>query len=60
MLKVLIIIIAGLAFAYYATVQFQETFGDDPAVACPADAKQCPDGSYVGRSGNRCEFVCPK
>ncbi len=31
----------------------------DP-VACPADAKQCPDGSYVGRTGPKCEFAtCP-
>lgn len=30
----------------------------DP-VACTMDAKQCPDGSYVGRSGQNCEFVCP-
>jgi hypothetical protein len=30
-------------------------------VACPMDAKQCPDGSYVGRSGTQCEFSpCPK
>ncbi len=28
-------------------------------VACTADAKQCPDGSYVGRTGPKCEFVCP-
>jgi hypothetical protein len=28
-------------------------------VACTMDAKQCPDGSYVGRSGPNCEFVCP-
>jgi hypothetical protein len=26
---------------------------------CTADAMQCPDGSYVGRSGPDCEFVCP-
>jgi len=26
---------------------------------CTADAKQCPDGSYVGRSGPNCEFKCP-
>ena len=30
------------------------------SVACPMDAKQCPDGSYVGRSGPNCEFVCPQ
>lgn len=28
-------------------------------VFCTADAMQCPDGSYVGRSGPNCEFVCP-
>lgn len=29
-------------------------------VVCTADAMQCPDGSYVGRTGPRCEFApCP-
>ncbi len=28
-------------------------------VACTMDAMMCPDGSYVGRSGSKCEFVCP-
>lgn len=28
-------------------------------VACTMDAMQCPDGSYVGRSGPNCEFICP-
>lgn len=28
-------------------------------VACTMDAKMCPDGSYVGRTGSKCEFVCP-
>lgn len=28
--------------------------------ACTMEAKQCPDGSYVGRSGPNCEFAtCP-
>lgn len=32
---------------------------DDPVV-CPADAMQCPDGSYVGRTGPHCDFAaCP-
>lgn len=27
---------------------------------CPMDAMQCPDGSYVGRTGPNCEFAsCP-
>ena len=30
------------------------------SVACTQEAKQCPDGSYVGRTGPRCEFAaCP-
>lgn len=29
-------------------------------VACTEEAKQCPDGSYVGRTGPKCEFApCP-
>ncbi|MBI4225461.1 MAG: Hint domain-containing protein [Candidatus Sungbacteria bacterium] len=31
-----------------------------PPVACTQDAKQCPDGSYVSRTGPKCEFApCP-
>ncbi|MBX4206491.1 hypothetical protein KW784_01765 [Candidatus Parcubacteria bacterium] len=29
------------------------------SVVCTADAMQCPDGSYVGRTGPNCQFVCP-
>lgn len=30
-------------------------------VFCTADVKQCPDGSYVGRTGPNCEFTkCPE
>jgi hypothetical protein len=29
-------------------------------VACTMEARMCPDGSYVGRSGPSCEFeACP-
>src|SRR3989344_5108765 len=31
------------------------SFGD--SVVCTMEAKQCPDGSYVGRSGPNCEFA---
>lgn len=27
--------------------------------ACTLEAMLCPDGSYVGRTGPNCEFVCP-
>lgn len=33
--------------------------GDGEPVACTMDAMMCPDGSYVGRTGPNCEFVCP-
>lgn len=26
---------------------------------CTMDAMECPDGSWVGRSGPNCQFVCP-
>jgi hypothetical protein len=29
----------------------------DEGTVCPMDAHQCPDGSYVGRSGPMCEFT---
>jgi hypothetical protein len=32
----------------------------DGGAACTLDALQCPDGSWVGRTGPNCEFVCPE
>lgn len=33
----------------------------DEGVYCTMDAKECPDGSFVGRSGPKCEFApCPR
>lgn len=59
-LLVLFGVIVGGAF-YFSV---REWFGSlkpaaTPSVACLADAKQCPDGSYVQRSGPNCDFVCP-
>lgn len=28
-------------------------------IMCTQDAQQCPDGSWVGRTGEKCEFICP-
>jgi len=30
-----------------------------PGVSCTADAYQCSDGTWVGRTGTQCQFVCP-
>lgn len=61
MAKVIVIIVAGLLFAWYASSVFEETFGQaDTQTVCTMDAKICPDGSAVGRSGPACEFAqCP-
>ena len=56
-------IIAVLAVAVYIAVLFGAPVPfvpqADNGVACTADAMRCPDGSYVGRTGPNCEFVCP-
>ena len=45
----------GVLFSY--AVMEEPT---DEGTFCTADAKLCPDGSYVGRQGPRCEFApCP-
>jgi len=31
---------------------------EDEMVVCAADAQECSDGSFVGRTGPTCEFVC--
>lgn len=42
-----------------STIKFFDTQTPSP-VACTMDAKICPDGSAVGRSGPKCEFSpCP-
>lgn len=69
----ILIALALLAFAgtvaYYASQKGPSapspipgpTPGPTPSpVACTMEAKLCPDGSYVGRSGPNCEFApCP-
>lgn len=55
---------AVLLFGVVAGVVFWDRlpFADEPEpVYCTQDAKLCPDGSYVGRVGPRCEFAaCPE
>ena len=47
------VIIIGIYFAFAKQKPIYPT-------ACTADAMQCPDGSYVGRTGPNCEFKCPR
>jgi|SRR3989344_2314944 len=62
-MKRIIIAIIGLVLLVYAiyTVEFWENnFPRGGGVACTLEAKLCPDGSAVGRTGPNCEFAeCP-
>lgn len=56
---IVIIILAILGGAWFFA-QKNKTKNTEP-VACTMEAKLCPDGSYVGRSGPLCEFAqCPE
>ena len=52
-LIVLVLIIAGAMYLYVSKNQPVQK-------ACTMEARLCPDGSYVGRTGPSCEFAaCP-
>lgn len=59
--KILIIILAVVAIALAGGAIYlqQKTIQPKPQ-ACTQEAKLCPDGSYVSRTGPKCEFAeCP-
>lgn len=57
----------GILYAIYSLYKSSASGSQNPnqpntseEVFCTQDAKLCPDGSYVGRSGPHCEFaLCP-
>ena len=50
----ILLVIGVVGVLYYAKVPIP------PVVACTQEAMQCPDGSYVGRTGPNCSFAaCP-
>lgn len=53
---IILIIIAVLATIMYVVSGYSQT----KKIACTQEAKICPDGSAVGRTGPNCEFApCP-
>lgn len=56
-----ILVVALAVYAYMHRDDANEGTGaNGAAVICTLDAKLCPDGSYVGRTGPNCEFAeCP-
>ena len=53
-----IAVLAGVAQLFIPKAEMP-IIEEEGAVACTMDAMMCPDGSYVGRTGPNCEFVCP-
>ena len=67
-LWIVIAVLAAAAIAYVAWSMYGTApgggkppkNGGPKQQACTMEAKQCPDGSYVGRQGPNCEFSpCP-
>ncbi len=54
----LVDVVASLQTVATSTQNSSDESTDD-FVACTMDAMQCPDGSYVGRTGPDCTFSCP-
>lgn len=55
-----VIAFAVMGYFVYKHMYPAKTATNTNSVACTQDAKLCPDGSYVGRSGPNCEFTaCP-
>lgn len=57
-----VLILIGILIAInYDKKQAVAPVPGDDTVVCTQEAKQCPDGSYVGRTGPQCQFAdCPK
>lgn len=59
-----VIVFAALAYAVWISIEKTAPLtgtknASQEGVACTLDAMMCPDGSWVGRSGPNCQFVCP-
>lgn len=53
-------IFSGLLVLVFSTLAGCNASNPPDAIACTQEAKMCPDGSAVGRSGPKCEFApCP-
>lgn len=56
---IIIIFSSVLSFNFLFSTKALAQTTKPEMVACTMDAMMCPDGSYVGRTGPKCEFVCP-
>ncbi len=57
---ILFALVAVLSAVVVSQVVVKQKRSTPVSRACTQEAKQCPDGSYVGRTGPNCEFTaCP-
>lgn len=50
----------GMKYQAKISVNKDASITEPAPIACTMEAKQCPDGSYVSRTGSDCEFSpCP-
>jgi hypothetical protein len=55
--QVFVLMLTLASLASCSTTEVKETPATDQ-VMCAQDVIQCPDGSWVGRTGSHCEFNC--
>ncbi|OGJ02799.1 hypothetical protein A3G06_00195 [Candidatus Nomurabacteria bacterium RIFCSPLOWO2_12_FULL_46_14] len=61
-ISIVILLIVAAAMVYALRMAPLPIFSspEKERVFCTMEAKLCPDGSYVGRTGPNCEFtLCP-
>jgi hypothetical protein len=56
---IVVIVVSMLAYLVWGSVmRIAAPLGQQGGPVCTLDAMQCPDGSWVGRSGPDCQFAC--
>lgn len=58
---IILLVLLGLVYPFMKPTTPPAVPGnpDGEQVFCTMDAMMCPDGTYVGRTGPSCAFVCP-
>jgi hypothetical protein len=57
---IVVFVAGGLLYIFNPVPQEYKNPNEEEPVACTMEARLCPDGSYVGRTGPNCEFAaCP-
>ena len=56
---VAVVFVAGTLLYIYNPDPIEYKNPKEETVICTSEAKLCPDGSFVGRTGPNCEFNCP-